>query len=177
MSIIPKIIENAKELIAAETMRQINEIGYRQMTVRSVAKACGMAVGTVYNYYPSKDEMVASVVLDDWGRFVDGMREELPRALSAEEAFRLIYGGCAKFIDELRPLFTDTSAVAAYAVTHSVLHENVNRQLADLILPTVASVKAENQDFTAVFLAESILALTRADIPFETAWSVMRRIL
>ena len=45
---MPKIIENVREQLIGEAKRQIAENGYAQTTIRSVAKACGLGVGTVY---------------------------------------------------------------------------------------------------------------------------------
>ena len=50
---MPKIIENLKDRLIAEAEKQIEESGYGAVTIRSVAKACGVGVGTVYNYFSS----------------------------------------------------------------------------------------------------------------------------
>ena len=52
---MPKIIENIREKLLEEAKRQVMEQGYSAMTIRSVASACGVGVGTVYNYFSSKD--------------------------------------------------------------------------------------------------------------------------
>ena len=41
---MPKIIENLESRLLAEAERQIREDGYSAMTIRSVAKACGVGV-------------------------------------------------------------------------------------------------------------------------------------
>lgn len=174
---MPKVIENARELIIEETMRQITENGYDATTVRSVAKACGMAVGTVYNYYPSKDIMIASVVMDKWERFMDSVREKITHTITVESVFRVIYTDCSSFIRDLKPLFSDTDALSAYAITHAVEHHKARRDLADLILPGLAALKTENQDFTALYIAESILGFAIEDVPFESVWSIVHRLL
>ena len=61
---MPKIIENLQARLAVEAKKQVEESGYAAMTIRSVAKACGVGVGTVYNYYSSKDEILASYMLE-----------------------------------------------------------------------------------------------------------------
>ena len=63
---MPKIIENIREKLLEEAKRQVSESGYSSMTIRSVATACGVGTGTVYNYFPSKDMLVASFMLEDW---------------------------------------------------------------------------------------------------------------
>ena len=63
---MPKIIENLPQRLLEEARKQCEELGYSAMTIRSVAKGCGVGVGTVYNYYPSKDALIAEVVRTDW---------------------------------------------------------------------------------------------------------------
>ena len=46
---MPKIIENVREQLLTEAKRQIAENGYSATTIRSVAGACGLGIGTVYN--------------------------------------------------------------------------------------------------------------------------------
>ena len=60
---MPKIIKDLEKRLTEEARRQIEEDGYGAMTVRSVAKACGVGVGTVYNYFSSKDELLAGYLL------------------------------------------------------------------------------------------------------------------
>ena len=62
---MPKIIENAWGLILDEAKKQIREQGYAATTVRSVAAKCKVAIGTVYNYFPSKEILISSFMADD----------------------------------------------------------------------------------------------------------------
>ena len=63
---MPKIIENVRELLLDTAKKQIEERGYANTTIRSVAGECGLAVGTVYNYFKSKDMLIATFLLEDW---------------------------------------------------------------------------------------------------------------
>ncbi|MEG0775182.1 MAG: TetR/AcrR family transcriptional regulator [Clostridium sp.] len=53
-----RILSSAKEIALREGMTKID--------IRSVAKNCGIASGTVYNYFPSKGDLLASVIQDFW---------------------------------------------------------------------------------------------------------------
>ena len=63
---MPKIIKNLESKLIAEAQKQILAQGYGAVTIRSVANACGVGVGTVYNYFPSKDDLLAHYLLADW---------------------------------------------------------------------------------------------------------------
>ena len=63
---MPKIIENLRERLLKEARAQSRQAGYDSLTMRGVAQACGVGVGTLYNYCPSKDVLVASFVAEDW---------------------------------------------------------------------------------------------------------------
>ena len=63
---MPKIIDGLQMQILKEAKPQAFKNGYSKMTIRSVAKACDIAVGTIYNYYPSKEFLMASFILLDW---------------------------------------------------------------------------------------------------------------
>lgn len=41
--------------------------GLSGLSIRSVARECGVAVGTLYNYFPDKAALVSAIVLRFWG--------------------------------------------------------------------------------------------------------------
>ena len=53
-----------------EILKVIRELirrqGWEAVNVRAVASACGVAVGTLYNYFPSRDALVAASVESVW---------------------------------------------------------------------------------------------------------------
>jgi AcrR family transcriptional regulator len=67
---MPKILENVKEtlLIEGNTLLQAN--GYTNLNIRDVAKNSGIAVGTFYNYFSNKDELVREIILNHWEKIL-----------------------------------------------------------------------------------------------------------
>ena len=61
-----KILENPKQLILDNAKNILYNEGYSNLNIRSVAKACNLAVGTIYNYYPSKKELVIEMMVEYW---------------------------------------------------------------------------------------------------------------
>jgi len=63
---MPKILANVKDDICRTTRRMLEENGYGDLNIRAIAGRCGIGMGTIYNYFRSKEEIVAEIVLEDW---------------------------------------------------------------------------------------------------------------
>ena len=181
---MPKILESVREQLLETARRQIETRGYAGTTVRSVATACGIAIGTVYNYFPSKDMLIASVVAEDWYACLAAMRGETATTLGgkaeacsdeeAEETLRRVYESLAAFAKRYEPLFSDKDAEKSYFSSLHERHAQLRGQLAERILPLC---RGEDPDFTARFLAEALLTWTVAGVPFERFYAVARKLL
>ena len=71
---MPKILDSMREQLLLTARKQIEENGYANTTIRSVATECRIAVGTVYNYFASKDMLVATFISEDWRACMDAVR-------------------------------------------------------------------------------------------------------
>ena len=168
---MPKIIENLPQRLMAEARNQIEESGFSAMTIRSVAKACGVGVGTVYNYFPSKEILVASFMLDDWKLCVAAIQDTAECAQTLEPVLRVIHEKIRLFMAEYDPVFRDGSSSTGYAASLSKYHGILRSQLADPIR------KFCQDDFTADFIAEAMLTWTVAGKHFDDLRDILLRII
>ena len=153
---MPKIIENPQIRLMEEARRQIETAGYAAMTVRSVAKACGMGVGTVYNYFTSKDELLARCMLDEWSRCIAVIEAESLRSSTPVPVVQCICTQLREYARQHEALFRDGSARAVFAASLGRYHGLLREQLA-------APLERFCPDrFTAQFVAESLLTWTMA---------------
>lgn len=170
---MPKIIENIREKLLEEAKRQVTEQGYSSMTIRSVATACGVGVGTVYNYFPSKDMLVASFMLEDWMLCRNAITKGMTDAVDAKEALHCMYVELQNFKEKHIHLFTDENVEASYTASSMQRHKILRDQLAEPIkLWTKKQTKSD-----ADFLAESMLTWTMASTDFEQIAVVLLQLL
>lgn len=59
-------IITSKEDILENSRTLIQEQGWTAISIRSVAHACGISVGSVYNYFDSKSDLIAATVESVW---------------------------------------------------------------------------------------------------------------
>jgi AcrR family transcriptional regulator len=64
----------------------VRERGLSGISVRSVASACGIAPGTLYNYFPGKDALVLAVTADIWRDIFGFDAEQDPSAEKEPDA-------------------------------------------------------------------------------------------
>ena len=171
---MPKIIENVKEQLLREAERQINEVGYAKTTIRSVAGACGLGVGTVYNYFPSKDMLIASFMLEDWQRALIKMRSAEGR--DARGTLLAVYEAISTYTEAHKELFSDPEAAKSFGASHTDYHRLLRRQIADIVLP-VLSKTGDKGDFLAEFVAESLLTFTVEGRSFDEIYTILESII
>lgn len=60
------IAVTSKEEILTASRRLIQQAGWSSVNIRSVAAACGVSVGSIYNYFDSKSALVEATVESVW---------------------------------------------------------------------------------------------------------------
>lgn len=170
---MPKIIENIRERLLAEAKRQVSESGYSAMTIRSVATACGVGTGTVYNYFPSKDMLVASFMLEDWMECIQAISGGTAHATDVKEALYCMYQELLKYKEKYTNLFADENAEASYNASFMQRHHLLREQLADPLKIWTRKQDKVDASFLAEFVAENMLTLTMAGKDFESIASIL----
>ena len=170
---MPKILDSMREQLLLTARKQIEENGYANTTIRSVAAECGIAVGTVYNYFPSKDMLIATFISEDWRACMDAVRAY--GAEDAETYLRRMYDALRGFAASYRTLFSDTEARKSYRAAASRWHGELRKQLASLILPVCCD--GPDRDFLSEFIAESLLTWTMEGEPFENIYKVIEKLI
>lgn len=172
---MPKIIPNVREQLLAEAKKQISEQGYGKTTIRSVANACNLGVGTVYNYFPSKDMLIASFMAEDWICCL--ARIEHPETMEPEQVLRGIYDVLVEFTSRYGTLFADRDAEKSFAASFAERHKILRDQLVEKIFPLCEHLSDGDKGFFAQHIAESLLTWTAAGVSFEKQYSVVKKII
>lgn len=168
---MPKIIENLPERLVLEARRQILMSGYSATTIRSVAKACNISVGTVYNYYSSKEELAAAFLLDDWMRNLRSISANAARCDQFQGALAAVYDGLNSYVSLYAPVFQDRSAAANYPQSILRFHSTLRSQLSEPIRRFCPD------DFTAEFISESLITWTVSGRSFQEIYDILKKII
>jgi len=164
----PRQAEVVGQLVRA-TDEEIEEVGYTGLTVRSVARRAGVAPATAYNYFSSKDHLLAEVL---WRRMQALPPVEpvaaVPRAARLAGAVR----DMVVFTTE-SPALVDACTVALLSANPDVKHlrdrigARIHQRLAAAVGPDTdpVVVRVLETTFSGSLLAAGMGHMPYADIP------------
>jgi AcrR family transcriptional regulator len=79
-----------RDRIIRAAMAQLSEHRYDEIQMRDVAVGAGVALGTLYRYFPSKEQLFAHVLLEWSASFDEAMRRRRPGRETDAERLRLL---------------------------------------------------------------------------------------
>lgn len=68
-----RVIANPKQLILGNAKEILYSQGYHKLSMRSLSKACDIALGTIYNYYPTKKDLIVEMMMEYWQSFLNSV--------------------------------------------------------------------------------------------------------
>ena len=131
---------------------------------------CGVGVGTVYNYFPSKEALIAKHLLDDWKQCVAAIQAVSTYSDSARPAVLCIYDQLIGFSRRHDAIFRDEAAAASFSGSFSRYHSMLRSQLAQPLR------KFSQSDFAAEFVAEALLTWTMAGKSFDEIYGMISKL-
>ena len=165
---MPKILDDPIPKLTEEARRQIRELGYSALNIRTVARNCGVGIGTVYNYFPSKEALVASVLAEEWIQNLSRMRMAA-RSGQAEAVLKVIYEELQDFAQKNRDIFC--AAAESLPGIPRKYHAVLRSQLSEILKPLC------QKDFTADFAAEALLTWTMEEKSFPEIFALLKKVL
>lgn len=84
-------VVTSKEDILEVSKGMVAENGVQAINMRNVARQCGVAVGSVYNYFPSKNDLMIAVIDRIWREIIQGISDCSSSGNFSENVEKLFY--------------------------------------------------------------------------------------
>ena len=154
---MPKLIHNLRERVLASAREILASDGYRALSMRALARRCDVAPGTLYNYFASKEELVATIMLEDWQDALSRMDEVARGSASLTEGLVGLCRALDAFTGSYRGLWEqyDGASATSYVTRY---HRTLREQIAGPVRTVVGGAGREDLAPLADVLAEALLA-------------------
>ncbi len=110
---MPKNLNNVKEDILLVTRQLLKETGYSNLSIRNIAAKCGVASGTVYNYYKSKNEIIAEILNNEWSLMLRRIDQQTKSALKAIDKLEIMFNEINYFMTNVHGFCFDTYPIGS----------------------------------------------------------------
>lgn len=127
------IQQTAKALFARD--------GFYNTSIHDIVRESGLSVGTIYNYFDNKDEIVRSIVEEGWEVFRDRLQTAVAESADAETALAVVVD---RFIPELLDDLDLITILLTEAVEHTGLEDKLG-ELRDLVGALIGATPAVQQ--------------------------------
>jgi AcrR family transcriptional regulator len=176
---MPKQIIAVKERLLQSAKHILKEEGYTALSMRRVATDCSIAVGTVYNYVHSKEELVALVMMEDWETALAHMDLGARESEGLVAGFQAICSSLEAFVQEYREVWNQYAGVGAGAAAGAVAshHQQLREQIAEQITHLFKRHKRQDLVELSSLFAESVLTVTmQPDMDASLICTLMNRL-
>jgi AcrR family transcriptional regulator len=149
------LIPEAERSILAAAKKQLFEKGYAELAIREVASQCGIAVGTIYNYFPGKEMLVAAIMAEDWRKAMARVRESFMHAESILVGVMTMYDAIKAFSKLYAPTWSQYDAAP---IGFGERHLMLRGQLSNLLCELIGRHGRADDAALCPLLAETVLA-------------------
>ena len=154
---MPKIIEGVRENILNIAKNLLFTEGYQALSMRTVATECGIATGTIYNYFENKEVLIANIMVQDWQVALVKMEKAVEVATSVWNGLDGIYHAILDFVSIYEGVWTQSGSAGASMITLE-RHRMLCQQIGTVVEKLLCNHGYEGKRDFSAFLAENILS-------------------
>ena len=174
---MPKIIPELRERFVAAARRQMLDGEDHDFTIRQVARDCRTAVGTVYNYFPSKEALITAVMLKDWQACCAEMEADARAKQTALAALEATTAALRRFTARYGPTWRQYAAARGSVMELSLRHRQIIETISGPVGQTLDRFGACFDRNLPEVLSELVLLASRTEDGFRRIEPVLARIL
>ena len=144
-----KILESAKN--------RLLQTSVETFSMRNIARDCNISPGTIYNYFPDKNALIAAIMIEDWHKALSEMETGVNAAGSFSEGLEKIYNAITGFAGQYLKVWSGYQDTGNYVSIHGRRHreliDEINRNTRKLL------IRFADEDALTIsrLLSESIL--------------------
>lgn len=176
---MPKIIESVQETILTEAKEMLVKSDYDSFNIRDLSKKCSISVGTIYNYFPSKYELIHSVFIDDWDKVLKKINGINLEDRSFYEKLKAMYLEVDGFLEKYMRVFVQMAS-------NIKRDKNSSKQALELLYPLInemldierekctLTTKLPNDKLNRFIVNNLMLLCNDKTLTFDEVYSLMK---
>ena len=158
---MPKIIEDLENRILCAARKRLLGGDLSSFSARGIAEDCGIAVGTIYNYYRDKESLMAAVMAQDWQAELKKAGERITQAPGVEAGVRCLYEAMRSFSRVYEAVWASYPTGEGFGSMFRTRHRQLLAQIEGQLSALFARFGAAPGEGRLILLSELILAASQ----------------
>jgi AcrR family transcriptional regulator len=184
-----RIIENPKQLILDHSKNILYREGYSKFSIRTVAKECALGIGTIYNYFPTKKDIIIELMTDYWRENFKILDHTLTSNVSFYVKLEYTFNNIKIFIKNFKDVWLSMSCFSEdhYVVSglerESIFMEILIRKIEHILIEEVATpdskvcMKMDSYEI-AKFIFQNFIAMAQMPfIEYQSFENILKQLL
>jgi len=174
---MPKIIKGVRKDAIKCASELIASGEYDGFSMRNIAERCGIAVGTLYNYFASKQELLMAVIESGWSLTLEKIDDECARATDISDGICAICSSIRAFAESLLKSKTATMMSVLSSLVGTDFERSMRLSVSERIEKILSDNGYSHDKSTIPAIAQVIISLSaRCEISKESIILMLRRI-
>ena len=174
---MPKLIPELQEKFLEAARKRIFNGESGKMTIRQIAEDCGTAAGTGYNYFSSKQVLIAAVIQEDWDQCVQQMDAHIETARDAMEGLEKICAALRAFTIGHSLFWDHYGGVSITRGKLSAYHHQVIVQIDHPVRALLTRFDRLFDPYLPTIIAEILLHAARSENGFSLVEPTLKKLL
>ena len=158
---MPKIIEDVENRILHSARQRLLGGDLSSFSARGIAEDCGIAVGTIYNYYRDKESLMAAVMAQDWLAELSRAAQQVAAAPDPEAGILCLYEAMGSFSRVYEAVWASYPTGEGFGSLFRARHKLLLSQIEEQLSALYGRFGQTPEKGRLVLLAELILAASQ----------------
>ena len=158
---MPKIIEDVENRILRAARQRLLGGDLSSFSARGIAEDCGIAVGTIYNYYRDKESLMGAVMAQDWQAEIGRAAEEIAAVPSPEAGVLCLYEAMGAFSRVYEAVWAAAPTGEGFGSLFRTRHMQLLAQIEEQLAALYGRFGPVPEKGRLVLLSELILAASQ----------------
>ena len=145
---MPKNLNNVREDILLVTRQLLKDTGYSSLSIRQIAAKCGVASGTVYNYYSSKNEIIAEILNNEWNLMLRRIDQSTKASIKLIAKLEIMFNELSYFMNNVHGFWIETYPIEKNTNINVCAIKEKKQLLVNQLSEKIYSFIAPNQTVT-----------------------------
>ncbi len=176
-----KKLENQREIIFRTAKEIILSENIDKFSIRMLSKRCNVSLGTIYNYYGNKNDILIDITKDLWMNYIDYIKNNVNHKYSFLERIEFYYLSLVGFSDKFNYKILSKELSSSFRKVGKAYHNaffDIWKEIVKEDASRILKLDHDKSTIIADFICNNLISLISSNTyEYKTFNSILKMLL